>query len=520
IKRLIPSIKRALKDAALERERRESDRKYRTIVETAREGIIMAAPPGGPWTFVNRRMAEMLGYSVEEILEKSPLDFLDEEWRKEILRLRREILQRDFTEGELKFRRKDGSALWTRYNSCPIFNDKGEHVATFAMHTDITEHKRAENKLRYLASLVETVSDAIISTDKDLIIRSWNKAAERVYGWRAEEVIGVKGSDILQTSFPKGVTREAITQAIFEQGSWEGELIQKTKAGDAITVQAKSVVLKDEAGNVTGGVSISHDVTERKMAEIKLAESGKKYRDLFEKMSEGFLLVEPIFTETGTPVSYYYRDTNPALEQLTHLKRTEILGKTAHEVLGVVEPYWVECFARVAKSGKSERIEQHSEGLGGWFSVFVYCPEPGKAALIYTNVTEQKRTEEALKSSEENLRLMVNEAAEAMAVLDADGMIQAVSRLGAELLGYEEGELIGKHAQDFAATFSRLEVALKLEDLRVHGQRAVTTNMYVKSKAGTAQMLSLHVRVVHPGTKAEKYLVKFDKVNLPSSSLR
>jgi len=78
IKRLIPSIKRALKDAALEREHRESDRKYRTIVETAREGIIMATSPGGPWTFVNRRMAEMLGYSVEEMLEKSPLDFVDE----------------------------------------------------------------------------------------------------------------------------------------------------------------------------------------------------------------------------------------------------------------------------------------------------------------------------------------------------------------------------------------------------------------------------------------------------------
>ncbi|RPH36971.1 PAS domain S-box protein, partial [bacterium] len=113
--RLVPSIKRALKDARLERERRESDRKYRTIVETAREGIVFAKAEG-PYSFVNQRMAEMLGYSVEEILGKSSLDFADEEWSKSVLRGRQELQRGEFAEGEFKFRRKDGSELWTRYS--------------------------------------------------------------------------------------------------------------------------------------------------------------------------------------------------------------------------------------------------------------------------------------------------------------------------------------------------------------------------------------------------------------------
>ena len=158
-----------------------------------------------------------------------------------------------------------------KYFDVYVFSpEKGKLAVIFK---DITERKQAEEELRYHANLVDNVSDAIISTDKDLKIRSWNKAAERIYGWQADEVIDLKGSDILQTTFPEGVSREAIAKDIFEKGSWEGELIQKTKDGRDITVYAKSMALKDEAGAVIGGVSISSDITERKRAEEALDEA-------------------------------------------------------------------------------------------------------------------------------------------------------------------------------------------------------------------------------------------------------
>ena len=62
---------------------------------------------------------------------------------------------------------------------------------------DITERKKVEETLRYHAQLVDSVSDAIISTDTNFRITSWNQAAERIYGWKAEEVIGKDGSDVL-----------------------------------------------------------------------------------------------------------------------------------------------------------------------------------------------------------------------------------------------------------------------------------------------------------------------------------
>jgi PAS domain S-box-containing protein len=141
----------------------------------------------------------------------------------------------------------------------------------------------------------------------------------------------------------------------------------------------------------------------------------------------------------------------------------------------------------------------------------------GQKVILSTmvDITQRKQTEEALRASEENLRLLVKEASEAMAVLDAYGVIQAVSQAGSRLLGYEESDLVGRPAQELAQTLSRLEVTLRLEDLRLHGTKPVTASVYVKSKIGKVLLLSLNVRVVNVGTRAEKYLVKFNVVNLP-----
>jgi PAS domain S-box-containing protein len=125
---------------------RESEQKYRSIVETAAEGIVIARPDG-PYTFVNKQMAEMLGYAPEELLGKSSVDLSSGEWGSEVLHVRGDLKRGNASQGEFKFRCKDGSELWSRWSAAPIFNEKGEHVANLAMHTDVTERKRDEERL-------------------------------------------------------------------------------------------------------------------------------------------------------------------------------------------------------------------------------------------------------------------------------------------------------------------------------------------------------------------------------------
>jgi len=126
---------------------RNSEEKFRTMIETAGEGI-MIAKPDGPYTYVNDRMAEMLGYAKEEILGKSSMDFSSRDRHPQVVQARKSLSKHNFVQGEFKFIRKDGQALWTSCNISPMFNDLGEHIANFVMHTDITERKRTEEALR------------------------------------------------------------------------------------------------------------------------------------------------------------------------------------------------------------------------------------------------------------------------------------------------------------------------------------------------------------------------------------
>ncbi len=146
---------------------------------------------------------------------------------------------------------------------------KGKFATIFE---DITERKYAEEELRYHANLVDNVSDAILSFDTKLNVMSWNKAAERIYGWHVNEVIGKRGPDVLRTIYPDGLNSENIAKIIFEKGSWEGDIIHRTKSDRAITTNTRSMALYDEFGKVIGVVSIIQDITKRKQAEEETQE--------------------------------------------------------------------------------------------------------------------------------------------------------------------------------------------------------------------------------------------------------
>jgi PAS domain S-box-containing protein len=126
----------------------ESEQKYRMLIETASEGIILGKPDG-PYTFVNNRFAQMLGYTIQEILGKSGTDFaFDEKYKQQIIQNRKTLHAGQCIFGERILRKKDGSILCTTYNASPMFDKEGKHIANMSLYTDITEHKKIENQLK------------------------------------------------------------------------------------------------------------------------------------------------------------------------------------------------------------------------------------------------------------------------------------------------------------------------------------------------------------------------------------
>ena len=102
--------------------------------------------------------------------------------------------------------------------------------------------------------------------------------------------------------------------------------------------------------------------------------SEERYRSLFEQMTEGFALHEIICDEQGQPCDYRFLDINPAFEQLTGLKRSEVIGKTVREILPGEDPRWIEVYGAVALTGQSTRFESQSIALHKHYDVFAYRP--------------------------------------------------------------------------------------------------------------------------------------------------
>lgn len=140
------------------------------------------------------------------------------------------------------------------------------------------------------------------------------------------------------------------------------------------------------------------DITERKRAEAALADSEAKYRQLFESLTEGLIVLEPILDEDGVPASFRWLDANPAFERLTPLTLDEIIGRDAREALPALAPYWVETLARVAETGEPAQGEIHDPDYGGWYSVYAFRPMPGRVAVLLSNVTERRESEERFRS--------------------------------------------------------------------------------------------------------------------------
>jgi two-component system, cell cycle sensor histidine kinase and response regulator CckA len=124
------------------------------------------------------------------------------------------------------------------------------------------DHQESAQRLREQAALLNQARDAILVRDMDDRIRFWNKGAERLYGWKAEEVLGRNALEILISRHNDEV--EAAQHAVLERGEWNGELRHQTRDGQEIVVETRWSLMRDDSGRPTGKLVINTDVTEKK----------------------------------------------------------------------------------------------------------------------------------------------------------------------------------------------------------------------------------------------------------------
>jgi len=344
-------------------------------------------------------------------------------------------------------------------------------VRAWGTQRDITERREIEKSKARLAAIVETSDDAIISKDLNGTITSWNKGAEKTFGYASEEIIGKSVMILIPESLVREET-EILSRIKKGQDVRHYETIRRRKDGKLIDISLTVSPLKNEMGEIIGASKIARDISKDKQIARDLQRSEELYRTLFESIDEGFCVLEMIFDDSGKAVDYRFIEINPAFEKLTGLFGAS--GKTALELVPDLEDHWFEIYGNVALTGKSIRFTEKSDAMNRWFEV--YAVRVGKAenrlvALIFNNITERKEAEEKLSESEEKFAKAFNSSPLVLTITELkNGKLIEVNDTFVNVSGYTREETIGKTTAELGLWVNNSDRDAELSAVRAEGE--------------------------------------------------
>ncbi|MEM3697026.1 MAG: PAS domain S-box protein [Candidatus Bathyarchaeia archaeon] len=393
-----------------------SEQGFRSLVENAAVAVAITDTKGR-FTYVNKAMVELLGYSVDELLGRPFKFFLHPEDRAKITRLflRIVVLRRQPRDLEFRALRKDGSVihLWSKPTRFMI---NGKTVGFQALIVDITKLKEVERKLmetnRRLETIFETASEGIMTVDENENITFVNRAFAEMLGYNEQELIGVNLRRFVDEEDFKKIRKQTEIRKRGETSRYEIALYHKD--GKPRILQVSASPLWNEKGEYEGALGIIMDVTERRKMEEKLKESEERLKRLIEYAPDAIYIND---------LQGRFIDGNKQAEALIGYRKEELIGKSIFEA-GIFpekclpkikeaiktnmrgERYGPEEFELVRKDGKTVFAE---------ISAFPIV-SGGKIEVIgiARDITERKQMQQKLEEYAQHLEELVEQRTKAL----------------------------------------------------------------------------------------------------------
>ena len=460
------------------------------ILENSLDGIILT-------TFdlqiqqSNAAFDRLVGCDSGDCFEKSLLELVvAEEVEQVSAALHTAIRERSGTHLETRIRHQNGIIVEVELGVGYI--DAGEALPNGLVCSvrDIGPRKDRERQLRYHASLQDNIHDAVIATDLDGRIQSWNQAAERIYGWSASEAIGKSAYEILRPPPGLEAARDQAIADFQKNGSWHGEVIQLHRNDTRLHFLGSMSVLEDENGVRIGVVSVNHDMTERKKTEQALAAKMQEDQE-FQKYLTALHEVSIELTAIDELDLFYRRTVELGLERLGFERLALFLNENGqavgtygtdaqghltdeHSIRFEPSPDGIMIFV-MEKGKRFHSIEntplyEKERFLGnGWKAAAALRnetetlgwlitdngvhfqpaskPQPDILALYSLTVgtlLAQKRIQVALHDSEALYRMLADNISDIVTRKDKEGCYLYVSPSTRTILGYEPEELLGQ----------------------------------------------------------------------------
>ncbi len=262
---------------------RESEDRYRTLIENAGEAIFVVQ--GGRLVFCNPMTVRLMGYSGEELCARSFAEFIHPDDRDMVLERHQKRLRGEEVPGRYVVRlvTRGGDIRWAEIS--PILFDWRGQAATLNFANDVTQRIQAEETLReseaQLRTVMEEAPDGVYMNDLAGNFLYGNRKTEEIIGYAREEIIG-KNMMVLNLLTPSGQARAADLLQANSRGQSTGpdELILNRRDGSQVIAEINTSVVRRHGQPVV--IGFVRDITQRKLAEEKLRESEKKYRELYD----------------------------------------------------------------------------------------------------------------------------------------------------------------------------------------------------------------------------------------------
>ncbi|MBN1372235.1 MAG: PAS domain S-box protein [Anaerolineaceae bacterium] len=378
---------------------------------------------------------------------------------------------------------KDGRRFQYRAYSNPIFKD-GVAVGIRGMLFDVTENKRAISELKqvneYLRVMLETAPVAIFDLDREgRVGRLWNRGAERILGWKAEEVYGKVLPTVPEENLD--IYYRLMSQSL-EGKMLEGADVHRArKDGTPIDYSVYSAPTYDENGEISGNISVLVDVTARKAAERALRESENRFRTIAHNAPVVFFALDSDlqFTMAEGKGSFF-----PGVDI------SKVIGHSALEIYHDC-PKMVESFQRCLE-GREHRIETEIEDFtfDVWFSP-QRDEKDGIVGIIGvgTDISKRREVQRELHNSERRFRSLVQNSKDLIFVLDPQGNILYQSPSISQILGYPVMMLAGRSAMELIHPEDIETVNEAFAEVLEHTNPGIPTEFRVRKADDTYIML-------------------------------
>lgn len=447
-----------------------SEQQFRTLANAIPQLCWMANADGGIFWYNERwyqytgtTPEQMEGWGWQSVHHAQALPKVLERWKAS-------IATGDPFDMVFPLRGRDGIFRPFLTRIVPVRDRDGKVARWFGTNTDISEQRKIEEALREseqrYRALFESMQQSFVLAEVicgpagkpvDWRYLDVNPAFESAFGRQRAEIVGRTYGEL----FPGAPAREYWVSGFGEVAltGRPAHLLQYGVGGRQFEATAYSPKIGQFAAVLT-------DVTERKRAEAALRRSEERFRILFESMDEGFASCEMIYDEDGRAVDFRYLLVNPAFGRLTGLPAAQVSGRTVRDLIPAIEPFWIETYGRVAQTGQSERVAHPVVGLGRWLEVFAWRPAPGQFAVVFSDITERRRTEQTLRRLSE----LVDLSHDAIITMGADRVIQTWNAGAAELYGWTRNEAVGQVTPGLLQTHAPVGLPEQDEVLQRNGR--------------------------------------------------